>query len=117
MRCGPDSITILCLYAVPTGTPTEVQIIIINSTAVKIVWFPPLEDQQNGNIVHYSLMLSGNESGHLMLASSISNTTSIGLSGLRPFSEYNVSLAANTAVGVGPFTSLHTFYTPEDGEI
>lgn len=103
------------LCVVPSGPPTGIKENIINSTTVQILWSPPVEDKQNGRITFYSVALSGNESNRLIQYNIISNSTLMDLPPLRPFSEYNVTIAASTAVGIGPFTFPYIFHTPQDG--
>ena len=108
----------LCVFTcvVPSGPPSEVKGHILNSTSVELLWQAPRESKQNGEIISYTVIISGNESGHLVLHKFTSNSSHIIFSQLRPFSEYNISVAADTAVGTGPFTAPSTFHTPEDGK-
>ena len=100
----------------PSGPPTDVKEGVVNSTSVQIQWYPPEEEEQNGKITFYTVVVTGIENTHLVQRDLISNSTLIDLLYLRPFSEYNVSIAAHTAVGMGPFTATLTIFTPEDGE-
>ena len=88
----------------------------MNSTSAQILWDPPEEEQQNGKITFYTVVVTGIENSHLVQRDLMSNSTLINLLHLQPFSEYNVSIAANTAVGMGPFTATLTISTPEDGK-
>ncbi len=103
------------LVVVPSGPPAGVKEDVLNSTAAWLSWRPPVQDRQNGEIVSYSVAISGNASSRLVQYDLTTNSTSIGLFDLRPFSEYNVSIAASTGIGMGPFTAPHVFHTPEDG--
>lgn len=105
----------LTTFIVPSGPPSDVKEYVLNSTAVKLAWVAPEEREQNGEITFYVVTISGNESSHLVIYNFTSNSTRTTFSYLRPFSEYNVSIAANTAVGMGPFTAPSVFHTPEDG--
>ena len=100
----------------PSGPPTDVKEDVVNSTSAQLLWYPPEEEEQNGKITFYTVVVTGIENTHLVQRNLISNSTLIDLLYLRPFSEYNVSIAANTAVGMGPFTATLTIFTPEDGE-
>ena len=102
---------------VPSGPPGIVKENILNSTAVELSWTDPREAEQNGKIISYAVIISGNESGHFVLHNFTTSNYSIQVTfaHLRPFSEYNVSVAAATAVGTGPFTTPSIFHTPEDG--
>ena len=61
-------------------------------------------------------LLANENRGFLSWYNLTANSTLIELQTLEPFSEYNVSIAASTIAGMGPFTAPHRFYTPEDGE-
>lgn len=103
-------------FTVPSGPPADIKEYVVNSTSVHILWHPPVEDKRNGKIIFYTVAISGNESRvHLTHYNFTSNSTSVIVSYLRPFSEYNVSVAANTVIGKGPFTDPSVFHTPQDG--
>lgn len=89
---------------------------VLNSTAAQLSWQPPLEEEQNGIIAFYSLILLRNTSNILGRQNFTFASTLVDLTSLRPFSEYTVSIAASTAIGMGPFTAPQVFRTPEDGE-
>lgn len=46
-----------------------------------------------------------------------STTTSITVTSLRPYTTYRCIIAASTSVGIGPFSTVFTLVTPEDGEM
>ena len=102
-------------YAVPLSAPADIKENVLNSTSAQLSWRAPPQDKQNGEIVSYAVVLSGNESSHLITHNLTTKSSFLDLTILRPFSEYNVSIAASTAVGTGPFTAPYTFHTPEDG--
>ncbi len=106
------------IFTVPSAAPATTAGHVINSTSVLLLWEPLPEDKQNGDIIYYTLVLSGNENHDYLISYNFTiNSTLIELSTLKPFSEYNVSIAANTVIGMGPFTAPYTFYTPEDGMV
>ena len=45
-----------------------------------------------------------------------SRTTSITVTTLRPYTTYRCIIAASTSVGMGPFSTVVTILTPEDGK-
>ena len=72
--------------------------------------------KQNGEIIHYTVVVLGNENRDSLVSYNFTvNSTSTQLS-TRPVSEYNVSIAASTKLGIGPFSAPYTFHTPEDGK-
>uniref|UniRef100_A0A3B3RK16 Protein tyrosine phosphatase receptor type Q n=1 Tax=Paramormyrops kingsleyae TaxID=1676925 RepID=A0A3B3RK16_9TELE len=80
----------------------------ITSSSIHLSWLPPAEP--NGIITGYSLVVQGQEGS---TSSSTSNST-MTLTGLMPFSPYNVSLAAVTRRGTGPILTL-LLHTDETG--
>lgn len=113
----PVSATVdVFVCVVPSGPPSDVKEYVLNSTAVKLAWVAPEEHEQNGEIISYVVTISGNESSHFVRYNFTSNSTRTTFLYLRPFSEYNVSIAAITAVGTGPFTAPSVFRTPEGGK-
>ena len=104
------------LYIVPSGPPEKVNVYVVNSTLVRATWHPPLDDQQNGEILNYTVTFSlstGSHPTHYLTT----NLTRILLPHLRPFSEYSLTVAANTRIGGGPFLEPNViFSTPEAGK-
>ena len=45
-----------------------------------------------------------------------SRNTSITVTTLRPYTTYQCIIAASTSVGIGPFSTIVTILTPEDGK-
>lgn len=89
----------------------------INSTAIIISWELPALDGRNGNITGYSLLIrvlatntttTYNQSGvHIELV----------VSSLHPYYEYEYQIAAETAVGRGPYGGTVITRTLPDGNV
>jgi len=47
----------------------------------------------------------------------LSDSTTLTVNDLIPFTTYLLIVAASTSVGIGPFTLILTVQTPEDGEL
>ena len=45
----------------------------------------------------------------------VTEETSLSLVSLLPYTTYESEVAANTTIGMGPFTTSIVFFTPEDG--
>ena len=105
-----------CLSTVPTSPPLNVSGSAINSTAIIIGWELPAMDGQNGNITSYSLILTEvatntstthNQSGvHIELV----------IAYLHPYYEYECQIAAETAIGRGPYGDTVITRTLPDGQ-
>lgn len=113
---GPlsDAITVIMKEDIPSSPPADVKERVVNSTMAQLSWLPPPQHERNGEIISYNVVLSANESGDHLTHYNITATSNLIDLLLRPFSEYNVSIAAATAVGLGPFTAPRVFHTPED---
>ena len=97
----------------PTGPPLDVDATPVNSTSVTIFWNPPAPENQNGVITGYVINLKIVGSEEVTQYSSSSENITIG--SLHPFTTYSFTVAAQTSVGTGPYTTNSTVITPEDG--
>lgn len=117
--CGtllPYSLTsILSLldHTVPNGPPTNVASRPVNSTSLNFTWGPPLLPNQNGIIIRYTIRFARVNAHEWMIY--WSNISRITIGSLIPHTDYVVSVAAETNVGLGPYTANFTTMTPEDG--
>ena len=69
-------------------------------------------DHQNGQIVEYRINITEVNTGTVF--ERVSTTTSLVISSLHPDYVYQWIVTAVT-IGVGPYTSISTIRTPEDG--
>ena len=87
------------------GPPNNLSITTINSTALTFSWAVPM--QPNGKITGYNY--SCTETGTMNVIRSDNttpDTTSVVLTGLNIFTNYNCSVSASTAQGVGQSVSV-----------
>ena len=77
-------------------------------------WSPPAADQQNGIIREYRVQVLEIETGNVSFH--VSFSTSLAISSLHPDYTYELSVSAFT-VATGPYSSVVTVTTPEDGEL
>ncbi|XP_064175003.1 phosphatidylinositol phosphatase PTPRQ-like isoform X2 [Anguilla rostrata] len=89
---------------VPSSPPLFSSSRNVSSSSIHLSWLPPLEP--NGVLTEYSLVLQGPGGANTTLTPD----TSLTLTGLLPFSPYNVSIAAGNRRGLGPslILLLHT---------
>ena len=94
------------------GTP-------VNSTALSFTWGPPPAQNQRGIIIRYTIRLTRvtNDTDDTSDEVSVmfANITGIVIGSLRPHTAYKMSVAAETIVGLGPYSTDITNMTPEDG--
>lgn len=88
----------------------------VASNSIRLEWTPPPPDKQNGYISQYILNVTalGIEFGTFVI---FSNTASIEIDNLHPYTVYTIAVAAETSIGVGPFSQLITVTTLEDCEL
>ena len=94
---------------VPSGPPRDLQVFATGSSMIVLSWEPPLLEQQNGIIRQYHITLV---SGQTTVTTAMS--TNVTISGLRPFTTYQCSVAALT-ISAGPVSGTISVTTPEDG--
>ena len=102
-----------CFLIVPTGSPLKFTASGLSSRSANFSWEPPLVHLQNGIIVIYYINVTVAETEQMLEFSS--NMTSLSVATLMPHRTYLCKIAAATSIGVGPYSSLITLYTPQDG--
>ena len=102
----------LCTPA-PSGGPKDLSSSFSSSSSVTLQWNSPDSDEVNGVIVHYQIKVFNTET--LSTTEYTSQVTSLSLTNLHPYYNYNCSIAAVT-VAVGVATNI-AFQMPEDGMV
>ena len=109
--------TILCVYfIVPSGPPTNAISTSLTSSSILLSWALPLQSQRNGAITGYVINITNldTEMTQQHITGLVSNLT---ITDLSPFTVYVATIAARTAVGVGPFSGVFSSQTLGDGTI
>jgi receptor-type tyrosine-protein phosphatase Q len=78
-------------------------------------WEPPPINQRNGIIQYYLVTIDQVENATTITL--IANTTQIIVRNLFPYYTYEVTIAAVTNPGTGPWSSLLTVMLPEAGKL
>ena len=102
------------IIIVPTSSPKDLSVIVLNSVDVQISWNPPSLSEQNGIISSYFLSVTDSET-EVAFTPLITNMMSTTFGGLVPYTTYYCTVAAYTSVGSGPFASFVSFETDEAG--
>ena len=79
-----------------------------------LLWSPPPSSEQNGIIINYVIYITEKSSG-CPFEKSTSNTSLSIDENLHPYHTYICEIAAETSVGLGPFSVAVFFTTHEDG--
>lgn len=102
-----------CLLVVPSGYPDNFEAEATSSQSAVISWDPPPTSEQNGVITGYTINVTAVETGEMFQL--FSEETSLNVDTLVPFTTYFCVIAASTSIGTGPFSTVFTLRTPEDG--
>ena len=105
-----EIVVITLSFLGPGSSPTNLNIIIINSSALLLSWLQPLIP--NGIITKYTINCIGeNNKNHTV----VTNTTMTLVSDLSPYTNYTCSVFGHTRIGMGPPTTAIGL-TDEDSE-
>ncbi|GBM30792.1 Down syndrome cell adhesion molecule [Araneus ventricosus] len=91
---------------VPSGRPTEVHVHSTGAQSMKVIWKPPPEETRNGVIKGYYVgykMSSGEDKYTFKkVEKSATEQQSTYITGLQPFTEYDIIIKAYNSAGAGP---------------
>ena len=91
---------IICL--VPSGYPQSIGGIPESPYNFILTWNPPALREQGGTIVHYIINVTDNDT--METTQYFTPHTYLNITGLNPYTIYVCVVAAETSVGVGPFS-------------
>ena len=91
----------------------NINVPIIASSEVTLMWEPPNEADRNGIIIGYLVSVTDVSTGSTFTRNA--TNTSLVLSNLKPFTQYDCLIAARTEVGLGPFSMTVSFSTEQAG--
>ncbi|XP_052317040.1 protein tyrosine phosphatase receptor type Fa isoform X8 [Oncorhynchus keta] len=105
---GPESpaVRIRTKEDVPGAPPRKVEADVLNSTALRVTWKPPLQVKQHGQIRGYQVVYSRLENGEprgqpSIMDVSLPEAQEAVITGLLPETTYSVTVAAYTTKGDG----------------
>ena len=105
-------------FIVPSSSPTNLTVIPLNSTSLRVSWSPPSTAERRGVLTSYSLTVTAAnqelDTTKRDLELSAESSLSVDISGLEEYTLYSVALSASTSVGSGPVTVV-TARTDESG--
>ncbi|XP_029426916.1 netrin receptor DCC [Rhinatrema bivittatum] len=116
-RYGPgvssEDLTIVTLSDVPTATPQNVSLEVVNSRSIKVSWLPPPSGTQNGFITGYKIRHRKTTRRGEIETLEPNNLWYL-FTGLEKGSQYSFQVAAMTINGTGPASDWFTAETPEN---
>ena len=103
-----------CSYSVPETAPLQFTVQATDSRILVLSWEPPLPEDRNGIITNYTINITEMETG--TQSQLVADNTTITALPLHPHYTYSCTVAAETSVGLGPYTALRAVQMPEDGK-
>ena len=100
-------------FVAPSGPPQTTTAQASSARRLYIAWDPPAAAEQNGIIISYIVNITGVETGERVQL--ITQSQSVNVTGLTPYTTYLCIVAASTAIGPGPFSIVTTIRTTEAG--
>ncbi len=97
----------------PSSSPRSVQVTDVSSTGFLISWVAPPAVDQNGIIRNYSVSVTEENTGRMILLTSYSNSQRV--DSIHPYYNYTCAVAAVT-VSTGPLSAPITITTTEAGK-
>ena len=101
---------------VPEGVPLNIDIVTDSSTSVRLSWDPPNSLIQNGRITSYRIRYSIPFQTPLSPLTVNAPLTITRITNLEKYTIYNVSVAAGTARGYGPYSDWISIRTLNDSK-
>ena len=98
----------------PNGDPQNFEATATSSRMSTLSWDPPNFEDRNGVIIGYVINVTNTQRNETLQYTS--NATALTLTTLSPYTTYYCIVAARTSVGIGPFTTVLTLLTPQDGK-
>ena len=112
-NCVHTSLYIHCSFTVPSGTPRGLSATPSDARTLVLTWSPPAEEDKNGVIRGYTVNITEVNTGRTWQLQT--GNTWLTVQSLHPHYSYRCSVAARTAIGVGPYTYIATAELPEAG--
>lgn len=103
-------------FTAPNAAPRNFSAVVESAFSANFSWLPPEPENQNGIITSYVINITDDDSGDSFEVSTTNTSLTLD-SSLRPYRTYTCSMAAETSVGQGPFSSEVNFTTFEHGKI
>ncbi|RDD42224.1 Netrin receptor DCC, partial [Trichoplax sp. H2] len=109
-----ESVNETTKQSAPSAPPQEVKVSTTNSTSLNVVWRSPPDGNKNGIITEYLIRYKSVSEASYKNVSVEGNIFSVDLVSLQIFTNYTITVAARTQVGLGPDSPSITRRTDED---
>ena len=101
------------MHVVPSGYPKQLDVNDTTSDSFTLTWDSLPYEEQSGDIIGYVVNVTHADTLSTVQYHTV--VTSILVTGLDPYTTYVCVVAAETSVGVGPFSHLFFVQTDEAG--
>ena len=105
------------LYIVPSGAPLNFHAVNIFFNNITLIWDLPVPSERNGIIIGYTISVTSLSSPLEEPRLFFTAVEFLIVDFLNPHTEYVCMIAANTAIGTGPFSTELNVWTEQDGKI
>ena len=106
--------SVIIVTAVPSSSPQNVTVASVDPASLMVTWQPPPLIDQNGPLTGYAITYQRN--GYLDVMNVSVTGTHFTISGLNPFVNYSVSVAAINTDGIGVFSTIISLLSGQDGK-
>ena len=103
------------VHPAPGGAPQSVTAEAISPTIFTLRWLPPLMEDVNGVVTHYTVNVTELETGGRVVEQFFTMEMNVTVESRHPFYRYRYLVAAETSVGLGPFSDPNVIHMPEAG--
>ena len=98
-----------------TSPPRDVSLSVLDFERLRVTWTPPPSSEQSGELSGYTVRVTEVETGRIF-AESTAVVTLWTLTGLHPYYQYRVQVAALSEAGLGQYSDTVSARTMPDGE-
>ena len=102
------------MNTVPSSPPENIYGEALSSTSIFITWDPPVRQHRNGIITGYFINITTLATREVVQVFTLDNNYTVNF--LQPFTVHDLIVAASTTAGIGPFSTVLTIQTLEDGK-
>lgn len=99
------------MHAVPTGGPQRVDCRVQDLSTLNVQWSEPSSLESNAPIELYWVFVWNRDTNQIVYNNSFTSPTTINVTSLTPFHNYNCSVAAYAHGGLGPFSTANSWLT------
>ena len=93
---------LLSIHVVPSGYPQSIGGTSTNPYFYILTWSPPIPRERGGTIIRYVINVTDTDNNQT--TQYFTSATNLNITGLDPYTTYVCVIAAETSIGIGPFS-------------